>query len=613
LETFFTIKFYSTPLPDKPIFFNLSSKSLKDYDYIFKRGLKHVPKPLDTSDKEIDESMESFKHKIGWNYFMKHQEKPDVEFNSSFKTTSKPFHFSGIYGKPLDVLEQTINDLNKYKTISLTKHCISKETLAIRNLKNDTSLFWTPSDKNLGLVCLNTLDYHQLVMKHLQQPIYSKIGPLIDNTFFDTHYQSTKRQFVKLMNEVMIPMETNSNNTQIIKYLKEQLANGTKEKFKYPAFHALPKLHKGLKDLKSRPVVGAVDWYTTPVSKILSFHLNNIIKDQQAEHLLSRTTDTITRLNQIKRSEITSNSILVTLDIESLYTNIDLSILNEILEHFDPYLKELSMFINNNNKFEYLGDIFKQSNGIAMGTNAAPEMANLYLLTLLDTQLLQIDQIKAYCRFLDDLFFVWNGSESSLDRLISKLQVLIPGIKFTCKKSRKMVEFLDLCIVLDQNEIHYYTHQKLMNKYAYITPSSCHPLHVFKGWIKAELNRYKNNSSRRLYYQRTKELFYQRLLDRGYPRSFLTPIFKTHYYVFPNVTPKEKQKVLPLIIRYSKRPKLISLVKLFHQNAELTNMFPQHKLLVCWKKSRNIQDILCSSRLSKSQEILVKTSVSGSQ
>jgi hypothetical protein len=605
--TFYTVKLYCTPLPDKQLFFNLSSKNLNEYDQLFKRGLKHVLTPPDTTDEEIDTAMESFKHKVGWNFLFEQQGLIDQDYNSSFKVMAKPFHFSGVYNTPLVALQQTFDTLDEYKESKPANTSISHDTISAQKLKSDPTLFWTPSDKNLGLVCLNTLDYHQLVMKHLSNSIYASIGPIMDNKFFDKHYQRTKNQFMKLVNTIMIPHEKTNGNKQIVKYLVEQLKKTKENKFIYPSFHVLPKLHKGLKDLKSRPVVGAVDWFTTPVSKILSFHLQQTIKDQQAKHLLSRTTEAIQRLHNISTRDITDQSILVTMDIESLYTNIDLLILSQILEHIDPYLNKLCSFVNNHNMFEYLDQIYQQCSGIAMGTNAAPEMANIYLLTLLDTQISLIEQTKGYCRYLDDLFFIWNGTTNGLERFITKLQELVPGIRFSFKTSTKMVEFLDLCIVRDGTQIHHYTHQKLLNKYGYITPSSCHPLHVFKSWIKAELNRYKNNSSRRLYYQRTKELFYQRLLDRGYPRSFITPIFNNHYYVFPVSKETVKKKILPIILRYSQRKGLKSLPRLLHENNRLKQLLPQHKFFVCWKRSRSIQDIFCSSRLSEKQIALINT------
>jgi hypothetical protein len=568
-------------------------------------GLKHVPIPSETSNNELELSLKVFKHKIGWNYLFHQNNSKDLEYQPKFKTILKPFHFCGKYQKPLEIIQETIDKVGEYQKHSPISCIKSKQMKRIHHLKADPSLFWTPSDKNLGLVCLNTIDYHRMVMEHLNQDIYTDIGTVVTK-FFDKNYQQTKNQFISLVQNTMIPIEKENNNLQLLKYLKEQLKKAKNDEYEYPAFHILPKIHKGLENLKSRPIVGAVNWFSTSVSKILSFHLQKCLQTYDQSHLLRRTSDTIDRLNQIKRTDITKNPILVTLDIENLYTNILLEPLEEILEYLNPYFKSLCKFINRNNKFVYMDQIYHQTNGIAMGTNSAPEMANLYLLTLLDTQILACDNIKSYSRYLDDIFFIWNDNEEELILLISKLQLMIPGIRFSYKYSRKKVAFLDLNIIVDNNNIQFFTHQKLMNQYSYITPLSCHPLHTFKGWIIAELNRYKTNSSRRIYYQHTKELFYQRLLDRGYPRKYLTPIFDKHYYVFPSKQPKENKIVIPLIVRYSKRSRLKTLSKIVHENVKLQHMLPNHRFLVCWKRSKSIRDLLCSSKLSVDQVSIVK-------
>jgi hypothetical protein len=444
-------------------------------------------------------------------------------------------------------------------------------------------------------------------MEHLQKDEYSLLGNVTPTRFFDRHYQRTKQAFIKLMTETILPHTSTRNNKQIHKYLTEQLKRGITDKFEYPAFHVLPKLHKGMAPLSSRPIVGAVDWFTTPISKLLSLYLQDTLKHINEQSIITKTQDIVHRLQSIPRRAITNNSILVTMDIESLYTNIDLDTLSTILEHYDPFLKTLCDFINQHNCFVYLDQIYKQINGIAMGTNAAPEMANLYLYVLLDIQMKQLPFITEYCRYLDDAFFIWNGSKSSLLQFQHRIQSLIPKLRFSFNHSYKLVPFLDLYIAIHDNDIHYYTHQKLLNKYGYITPKSLHPLHTFKGWITAELNRYKNNSSHRIYYERTKEIFYDRLLARGYPRLYLNKIFKHHYYVFPTRATSNDKPVLPLIIRYSSRTGIKTLPKLLYKNTNLMNLLPTHRIMVTWKKSKSILDMLCHSKLSDKHQSIIKS------
>jgi hypothetical protein len=294
------------------------------------------------------------------------------------------------------------------------------------------------------------------------------------------------------------------------------------------------------------------------------------------------------------------------MDIESLYTNIELENLHNILVEIDPYYQQLSKFINTENKFQYLDDIYRQMDGIAMGTNAAPELANIYLIALLDFKLQPVTAIKYYARYLDDLFFIWNDSEEKLKQLIEELQKLIPKIKFSYHYSKEKIDYLDLTIILQDKDIRFHTHQKALNKYGYITPHSCHPYHVFKGWIIAELNRYKKNSSHRIYYQHTKNLFFQRLLDRGYPRRFLIPIFAKHYFVSVPKKAKSTKELIPLVIRYSRRRNLAQLNRILHSDFNLKRLLPNAKFMISWSKSNNLMTLLCTSKMSEEQISIIK-------
>lgn len=574
---------------------------------VFNLGLKHIPIPTDTSDSEIDAALERFKHRVGWSFYFNRnkKEKESEELWMKFRTRPKPFTFTGHYSKALEPLKTISDKFDEYKCLYPSINRSSTLLRTLYYLKKQNDLVWTASDKNLGLVCMSLQDYNYLVQRHLQSDKYLLVGKHNTTKFFDTGYQESKREFIKLVSKTILPRERSLGHKQIINFLEEQLERAQKDEFQYPAFHVLPKIHKGLTNLSSRPIVGAIDWFTTPISKLLSFYLRELLKSRQVEGMIQNTQDVVSKLQGIRKKDITSRTLLVTMDIESLYTNIKLEYIHEVLLALDPYYKVLAEFINSHNKFTYLDFIYKQTDGIAMGTNAAPEIANVYLVTFLDAQFQELkDYAHHYCRYLDDLFFLWNGSEEQLQIVLDKLQVCIPGIKFATKWSNDSVDFLDLTISKKGDEIHYYTHQKAMNRYGYITPSSTHPLHTFKGWITAELNRYKGNSSHRIYYERTKELFYQRLIERGYPRRFLIPIFAKHYFVFPPKTLKESKPLIPLVLRFSKRKEVVKFSKnllLSNTTESLKRLLPDHRFMVTWKKSRSIFDILCSSRLNTAQ------------
>ena len=69
-----------------------------------------------------------------------------------------------------------------------------------------------------------------------------------------------------------------------------------------------------------------------------------------------------------------------------------------------------------------------------------------------------------------------------------------------------------------------------MNLYLYIPYNSFHTDAMKRSFIQVELTRYIRNSSNYDEYTQLKQIFYQRLRDRGYPINFLMPLFSEIYY-----------------------------------------------------------------------------------
>jgi len=100
-----------------------------------------------------------------------------------------------------------------------------------------------------------------------------------------------------------------------------------------------------------------------------------------------------------------------------------LKIYRTILPSLTPnktILKTLFLFVLENNYFEFKNILYKQLFGTAMGTKMAPPYANLFLGYLEETRILISTfkmYIKLYLRFLDDIFFIWNGTTKQLKKL----------------------------------------------------------------------------------------------------------------------------------------------------------------------------------------------------
>lgn len=299
---------------------------------------------------------------------------------------------------------------------------------------------------------------------------------------------------------------------------------------------------------------------------------------------------------------------LISLDIINLYGNIKLTQLYKVIsDNIDHLTLEMTKFVCEHNYFTFFNEIYKQNDGIAMGTNAAPELANIYLFYLVDKYIINTwnPNIVFTKRYLDDIFIIYRGTLTEAEYFVSCLQSIkeTTNMEFT-HRIGKQIEFLDLNIMLTKEGIEFYTHQKKLNKYGYITPSSCHPKHTLSGFINGELTRYAINSSKSIYYKITKNLFYQRLLVRGYQRNYLNDIFQKHTYTNRfSRKPSIQNNSTNLSFRFSKRNGISRLRKSISRVTKLiANKFLENpEISFSWKKSKNLYDILCNSALTEAQ------------
>ena len=63
------------------------------------------------------------------------------------------------------------------------------------------------------------------------------------------------------------------------------------------------------------------------------------------------------------------------------------------------------------------------------------------------------DKTNMFLRFIDDLFMIWTGSKQELLEFMSDLNKKHPSIKFEFKYSQTKIEFLDVLVYKDHNNM----------------------------------------------------------------------------------------------------------------------------------------------------------------
>jgi hypothetical protein len=227
--------------------------------------------------------------------------------------------------------------------------------------------------------------------------------------------------------------------------------------------------------------------------------------------------------------------MLITVDVESLYTNIPIQEAIEIISitirghAWKEFIVQGLRILMMNNFFAFGDTCWLQQHGTAMGTATAPAFASLYLAFFEDQVVAQFEtHIRYYKRYIDDIFIVWQNKDTpfSFKHFIAKFKWL-SKLNFTYAMDDQQVAFLDLWVIKTQTLYTTRTHQKQLNLYLYLPANSAHPPGALKGLIFGLIKKYRFQNPSNQDFKAIAQLLFNRLLDRGYRPSTLQPIFRT--------------------------------------------------------------------------------------
>ena len=350
-------------------------------------------------------------------------------------------------------------------------------------------------------------------------------------------------------------------------------------------FYLLPKIHKP--GNPGRPIVSSMGSPTENISHFVDYHLRPLVTALPSH--IQDTTHFLSKL--LKLSCLPQNTLLVILDVTSLYTNIPheegTRACEEILDtrpSQDPPTKELCHLIHtilSNNSFMFNGSYYLQLQGTAMGTRMAPAYANIFMGKLeqdfLTTQPLQP---LTWWRYIDDVFMVWTHGELGLNNFIRDLNNHHPTIKFTTHWSSARVEFLDTQVSVVNGNIKTDLHIKPTATHQYLHATSCHPHHnkSFIPYSQALRLRRICSDDSDLQIRIEKLQFY--LEQRGYKKEALTPQLervraKPREDCLLPTAKKQQDPQIPLVVTYA--PTLPSLGKITRQHHHILHLSERTK------------------------------------
>lgn len=504
---------------------NLSNINLSNLDEkILSKGLSFVPTPKISKTHILNAAeimgrrLKLYHYFTARPYFQNRYVKLPFTGKSSWTPPD-----SDIDPSVLQCLSNIMKDLDKMEVIKEKPNITPEEMVILKELQNLNSIVIKKADKGSSIVIMNKEDY-----------------------LFEGHRQLNNLKHYKPLDKPIFN-ETAELINGILKDLKEASYISDKQyRFLKPGknprprvFYMLPKIHKPKekwtvpgKIPAGRPIVSDC----SSESENIAAFIDDFIKDKAVKHP-AYIKDTYSFVSDINNLEIPKNAILITLDVESMYTNIDhekgLEAVSQAFKEYektpkyDAVMKLLELSLKRND-FQFNDKCFLQTSGTSMGKKWAPHYADIYMAKF-EKDALEKCPLKPYFyrRFLDDIFMIWTHGIQAFEEFLAIFNSHQPPIKFKAEIHESSIEYLDTTVFKDPKDA-----QQLFTK-VYFKPTdthellfkdSFHPKHTFKGVLKSQVIRYLRICSRESDFEEAWKVLYSALSERKYSKRWLRKI-----------------------------------------------------------------------------------------
>lgn len=486
---------------------------------------------------------------------------------------------------------------DSFQTCQVKSNLSSDETRALKELRENRHIIIKPADKGSAVVIMDREQYlwegyrqlsDRTYYTKLDNPIFPDTIPLVHKIVNSLH----QKKFI--------------SNKQ-----KKYLLNTSEPRPRF--FYLLPKIHKDpakwskpFEIPPGRPIVSDCSSETYCTAEFIDHYLNPLSTTHP-----SYIKDTYHFVEVVRGLHIPQEAMLFTLDVDSLYTNIDTTegmqvIKEKFQQHPDKKRpdKELLQLLEINltrNDFQFNNEYFLQVKGTAMGKKFAPAYANIFMAHWETSALASCEKKPLYYfRYLDDIWGIWVHTEEDFQKFLFTLNNHNSSIKVKSTTSPTSVDFLDTTTYKGQNFENTHTLDikvffKETDTHALLHKHSFHPKHTYAGLIKSQLLRFNRICSHKDDFIQATKVLFAALRSRGYSRSFLRRSYKT----FLQPRTQLQCNILPFVATYS--PSSVKLIHMartnFHKILCQADILPEHRIIAALRKNKNLQDHLVKAKI----------------
>ena len=299
---------------------------------------------------------------------------------------------------------------------------------ALNGLKKRDDIVITKPDKGSGVVVIDKADYIRLLS--------AASG---DNTSKFIHLDDKRPKSRGRPPKHYHPLLQKEKELRIREILPEEIANTLSPKSSRLAhLYGLPKTHKAT--LSMRPILSATGTYNHKLAKWLEEKLKPLSINEYT------ITDAFDFADEIRNLSVNEDDILVSYDVTALFTNVPLDETINILVnkafaddwfnktyrlnlHKDQLVKLLEI-ATTNQLFQFDGQLYEQTDGVAMGSPLGPLMANVFMCHLEEKLTRDGLMPHLYRRYVDDTLARMPNTDATT-MFLTTLNGLHPSLSFT--------------------------------------------------------------------------------------------------------------------------------------------------------------------------------------
>ena len=516
-----------------------------------------------------------------------------IKKNNNQWMPSNPHHTVKTF---IEAMENELD--NQERTSSKRKYNLTKdERKALNNFRIREDIVITNADKGGAVVIQDVKDYINEALRQLN-----------DETFYKKCDQDLTEKHNKRIQNIIESLRKS-------KLIDDKTADMlTETQPKTPKFYTTPKIHKP--NNPGRPVISSINCHTARISQYIDYHLQD-----HAKRLSSYIKDTTDFINKTKDLEIPTGSILVTMDVSALYTNIpnnegitsirqSLIKENSSIKHMTVILTFLRLILTLNN-FKFNDKHYLQTKGCAMGTKCAPTYASIFMGDFEKREIYPRtkNKILKYLRFIDDIFLIWTAPLNELEDFFRIINTVHPSISFTTEHSQSHINYLDTTVSIQNNRLEYKIFKKPTDRSLYLHNTSYHPNNLKNNIPYGQALRLKKICTNHDEYNKSLFKMKEAFLKRGYQNEHLDKQFdkvktKNRDDLLKYNT-SEKQQRIAFITTYNKNlPPIRNMIEKHWNILKINDKFKdtfKTPPVIAYRRNKNLRDLLGQTTISNNK------------